>query len=72
MQDQDFKIYCGPIFLYQNEQKEKWENGLLKPLFVKVAGKAHLGAMTSTRGQHCIFSSRKREEYFLQQDKGAF
>jgi len=34
MQDQDFKIYSGPIFLYQNEQKEKWENDLLKPLFV--------------------------------------
>jgi len=43
MQDQDFKIYSGLIFLHQNEQKEKWENGLLKPLFVQVAGKAHWG-----------------------------
>ena len=60
MQDQDFKIYSGLIFLHQNEQKEKWENGLLKPLFVQVAGKAHLEAMSSTRG-NIVFSLLEKE-----------
>jgi hypothetical protein len=31
-----------------------------------------LGGNEQYKGQHCIFSSRKREEYFLQQDKGEF
>jgi len=60
MQNQDFKIYSGPMFLHQNEQKEKWENGLLKPLFVQVAGKAHWGAMSSTRG-NIVFSLPEKE-----------
>jgi len=39
----------------------------------KVADRAHLGAMTNTRGHYVQKeNSRKRDGNFLQQDKGAF
>jgi hypothetical protein len=55
-------------------EMRKWS--LKKPLFGRVVDKTHLKAMTSTRGQHYIYKeksipSRKRDEHFLQQDKGA-
>jgi len=60
MQDQDFKIYSGPIFLHQNEQKKKWENGFLKTIICPSRWQSTLGAMSSTRG-NIVFSLLEKE-----------
>jgi hypothetical protein len=76
MQDQDFKIHSGQIFFHQTENGRNEKNGYLKTIIWQSCWQSTPRDNDQYKGATlCLeeksIPSRKRDEHFLQQDKGA-